>query len=97
MSLTGFINKEFSVTHITVNVADINDNKPYFIYPAYVKSEKYYSAIPENAPLATSVIQVKAGDKDSGKYGKLRYTLHSNGSEYFSIGKLPHPYIKKFK
>lgn len=33
MSLQGFINKEFAVTQVTVNVQDVNDNKPYFIYP----------------------------------------------------------------
>ncbi|XP_030756707.1 cadherin-99C [Sitophilus oryzae] len=33
MSLQGFINKDFAVTQITVNVQDVNDNKPMFIYP----------------------------------------------------------------
>lgn len=33
MSLQGFINKDFAITQITVNVQDVNDNKPYFIYP----------------------------------------------------------------
>ncbi|XP_050294063.1 cadherin-99C isoform X2 [Anthonomus grandis grandis] len=32
MSLQGFINKDFAVTQVTLNVIDINDNKPYFIY-----------------------------------------------------------------
>ncbi|CAH1132181.1 unnamed protein product [Ceutorhynchus assimilis] len=33
MSLQGFINKDFAVTQVTVNVQDVNDNKPYFVYP----------------------------------------------------------------
>lgn len=86
MSLQGFINKEFSVTQITINVVDVNDNEPYFIYPSYSKSKKFYAALSENSPLATSVIQIKADDKDSGKFGKLKYSLHSNGTnDYFAI------------
>lgn len=85
MSLQGFINKEFSVTQVTINVADVNDNAPYFIYPNYAKANKFYAAIPRNAPLATTVIQIKADDKDSGKFGKLKYTLLSNESNYFTM------------
>ncbi|KAJ8937490.1 hypothetical protein NQ314_011880 [Rhamnusium bicolor] len=70
MSLQGFINKEFAITQITVNVVDINDNKPYFIFP--------------NSELK----KVLRGpdDKDSGKYGKIKYSLSGNNSaEYFAI------------
>lgn len=86
MSLQGFINKDFSITQITVHVGDINDNKPFFIYPNYATSEKFYAAVPENAPLGTSVIQIKADDKDSGKYGKIKYILQDlNEDHYFTI------------
>lgn len=33
MSLQGFINRDFAVTQVTVNVQDVNDNKPYFVFP----------------------------------------------------------------
>lgn len=59
ISLQGFINRDFSTTQVTVNVVDINDNTPFFIYPTSTKPGKYYAAIPNNAPLATTVIQVK--------------------------------------
>lgn len=86
MSLQGFINKDFSVTQITIHVGDVNDNKPFFIFPSHATSEKFYSAIPENAPLGTSVIQIKADDKDSGKYGKIKYSLQDpSGGNYFTI------------
>lgn len=86
MSLQGFINKEFAVTHITVNVVDVNDNKPKFLFPGSLEFKKYYAAIPDNAALSTTVIQVKAEDHDSGKYGKIQYSLRSNNSvDYFSI------------
>lgn len=59
ISLQGFINKDFSTTQITINVADVNDNKPYFIFPTVGNSEKYYAAISDNAPIASTVLQVK--------------------------------------
>lgn len=86
MSLQGFINKEFSIAQITINVVDINDNKPYFIYPSGTTSKKYYAAITANSALQTTVTQVKADDKDSGKYGKIKFSLHGNNSkEFFDI------------
>lgn len=86
MSLQGFINKEFSITQVTINIIDVNDNKPYFIYPSsLITQEKYYATIPRNAPLASAVLQIKADDKDSGKFGKLQYTLMNNSSDYFAI------------
>lgn len=44
MSLQGFINKEFAVTQVTVNVQDVNDNKPYFIYPFEGEAVQKYTA-----------------------------------------------------
>nr|XP_022907030.1 cadherin-99C-like [Onthophagus taurus] len=90
ISLQGFLNKEFSKTQVNVNVLDVNDNEPFFIYNGNSK-EKLYAALPIGAPLATTVIQMKADDKDSGKFGKINYTLKSNDSStpstlsYFSI------------
>lgn len=84
MSLQGFINKEFSIAQITLNVVDINDNEPFFIYSDHLN--KYYAAVSDQSPVATTVTQVKADDKDSGKYGKIKYSLSGNRSdEYFTI------------
>lgn len=85
MSLKGFINKEYAITEITVNVVDVNDNKPFFVFPS-AGVEKYYAAISYSSPILTTVMQVKADDKDSGKYGKISYSLAGNYSdEFFSI------------
>lgn len=84
MSLQGFINKEFSIAQITMNVVDINDNKPYFIYTEHL--DKYYAAVSDQSAVSTTVTEVKADDKDSGKYGKIKYYLSGNESEaYFTI------------
>lgn len=86
MSLQGFINKEFSKTLITIHVGDVNDNKPFFIFPNYAIAKKYYAGITGNAPLGASVIQIKADDRDSGKFGKIKYTLQdTNEDNYFTI------------
>ncbi|CAH1113662.1 unnamed protein product [Psylliodes chrysocephalus] len=82
MSLKGFINKEFAVAQITVNVLDVNDNEPFFIYLSG-DYQKYYAAISDSSPISSTVLQVKADDKDSGKYGKIQYSIAGNLSEEF--------------
>lgn len=83
MSLQGFINKMFAIAQIAVNVIDINDNKPFFIYSEH---NKYYAAVSDQSPVSTTVAHVKADDKDSGKFGKIEYSLSGNRSgEYFTI------------
>ncbi|KAI4458345.1 fat atypical cadherin-related [Holotrichia oblita] len=85
VSVQAFLNKKFSKTQVSINVVDINDNKPFFIKSSNIQ-DKFYAAIPNTAALATTVIQIKADDKDSGKYGKVKYILQGNQSEvYFSI------------
>lgn len=84
MSLQGFINKKFAVAQIAINVIDVNDNKPYFIYPE--GHSKYYGTIYNRSPISTTVTQIKADDKDTGKFGKIKYSLLGNKSEhYFTI------------
>ncbi|ELW54100.1 Protocadherin gamma-A3 [Tupaia chinensis] len=56
-------------THITLQVADINDNPPSF-------SHSSYSAyIPENNPRGASIFSVKAQDPDSDDNARITYSL----------------------
>ncbi|KAM6151965.1 LOW QUALITY PROTEIN: protocadherin gamma-A3-like [Erethizon dorsatum] len=56
-------------THITLHVADINDNPPAF-------SDASYSAyIPENNPRGASVFSVTAQDPDSDNNAQITYSL----------------------
>lgn len=68
---------------------DVNDNKPEFIFPEAsqkLTKGRYFAAIPSTAQFASTVLQVKAHDKDNGKYGKLEYKiLEGRGSSYFAI------------
>lgn len=59
ISLQGFINKDFSTTQVTINVADVNDNKPYFIYPDNASTGKFYAAVSDSSPIAATVLQLK--------------------------------------
>ncbi|XP_036097477.1 protocadherin gamma-A8 isoform X2 [Molossus molossus] len=55
--------------HITLHVADTNDNPPTF-------SHAFYSAyIPENNPRGASIFSVTAHDPDSGKNAQVTYSL----------------------
>ena len=53
---------------VTVNVVDVNDNKPIFGGP-------YNARVLENAVRDARVITVKATDKDSGARGDIRYSI----------------------
>lgn len=64
ISLQGFINRDFSTTQVAINVIDVNDNTPTFIYPKNTISGKYYAAVPYNTPLSTTVIQIKVSLKN---------------------------------
>ena len=54
---------------MTIYVGDINDNDPVF-------DRNVYSAdIPENVPISSSVVTVKATDLDSGSNGEVWYEI----------------------
>ncbi|XP_027864309.1 protocadherin gamma-A5-like isoform X37 [Xiphophorus couchianus] len=67
---------------ITVNVLDINDNAPVFT------KSVYKTTLVENSPRGTSVIAVRASDKDEGLNGQVSYTITNSKqrlSELFQI------------
>ncbi|XP_076631563.1 cadherin 99C isoform X2 [Colletes latitarsis] len=88
-SLSGLLNSGRNTTMVKIQVLDVNDNKPEFIFPESSKRlarGRYFAAIPRTAQFASTVIQVKAHDKDNGKYGKLEYKiLGGRGSDYFAM------------
>ena len=88
-SLSGLLNSGRNTTMVKIQVIDVNDNKPEFIFPESSKKltrGRYFAAIPRAAQFASTVIQVKAHDKDNGKYGKLEYKVKGGrGSDYFAM------------
>lgn len=71
-SKTGRIN-------VTINVTDINDNPPVFT------SIEYMVSVSENSAVGSSVIQISANDKDSGRNAHVTYSLISGHTDYFSL------------
>ncbi|XP_029661885.1 cadherin-99C isoform X1 [Formica exsecta] len=88
-SLSGLLNSGRNTTMVKIQVLDVNDNKPEFIFPEAsqkLAKGRYFAAIPRTAQFSSTVIQVKAHDKDNGKFGKLEYKiLEGRGSDYFAI------------
>ncbi|XP_023653219.2 protocadherin Fat 2 [Paramormyrops kingsleyae] len=63
----------FSEATVEIEVEDINDNAPAFSQMPYMAS------LPEGLPIGTSVLQVFATDRDSGRNQELFYELMGTG------------------
>ncbi|XP_070818647.1 protocadherin Fat 2 [Chaetodon trifascialis] len=72
----------FSEASIEIEVEDVNDNAPVF-------SQLTYSAvIDEGLPIGTSVIQLSASDKDSGRNKDLTFQMvktEGNDTDFFEV------------
>ncbi|XP_053595607.1 cadherin-99C isoform X1 [Microplitis demolitor] len=88
-STSGTLNSHRNTTMVKIQVIDVNDNKPEFIFPEDplgLRRRRYFASIPKTAQFSFNVLQVKAQDKDNGKYGKLEYKmLNGRGTQYLSI------------
>lgn len=71
--------KELSMTRVTVNLLDENDNSPVF------NQSKYFVRVQENATVGTQIANISAIDKDSGLFSQITYKVKGFGSEYFRI------------
>ncbi|XP_072119468.1 protocadherin Fat 3a isoform X1 [Mobula birostris] len=56
-------------TIVTIEIGDLNDNKPVF------QTNPYEAIIMEGMPIGTKVIQVQAVDEDSGTNGQVTYGI----------------------
>ncbi|XP_059773290.1 protocadherin gamma-A1 isoform X14 [Balaenoptera ricei] len=56
---------------IRVQVVDANDNAPAFT------QARYHTSVPENVPLGTRLLTVKATDPDEGANGEVTYSFHN--------------------
>uniref|UniRef100_A0A8D8MA25 Protocadherin-15 n=2 Tax=Cacopsylla melanoneura TaxID=428564 RepID=A0A8D8MA25_9HEMI len=91
-TLTGLVNPSRSLAHIKIQVVDLNDNAPVFEYPENTRKfnkQVFYGAMARDKhELGVTLMQVKATDKDSGKYGLIEYRLLDNNSDtvsYFNL------------
>lgn len=79
---------------MNVQVIDINDNVPTFVYPESSKrfvKNVYYGAIASDKEIGSTVLQIRADDLDGGKLGDVRYELtddydkNSTEGQYFAV------------
>jgi hypothetical protein len=65
---------------VNVTILDVNDNAPYFPATTMLELE-----VREDEPASTALYVARAHDKDYGPNGTVRYRLHNEPSETFSI------------
>ena len=58
-------------SQVTVNITDINDNRPLF------SESSYETAVVENTTTGETVLVVRATDSDSGSNGEITYEFQS--------------------
>ena len=63
----------------TVKVTDMNDHPPVFSRPLYSTS------LPENTMVDTSLLKVKATDRDLAENGRVRYRLRDDAQGLFAV------------
>lgn len=68
-----------STADVSVEVADINDNRP--VYPQNI----YSASVEENSPQNTDVLQVIATDADKGTNSELSYGLSLSDSPFAQL------------
>jgi hypothetical protein len=91
ITLPGVISKKNSISRIRIRVVDENDNRPEFIFPESQKiyrGKKFFGAIAEDAQISTSVLQLRAEDRDSGVFHDIVYSIESQNDltrSYFMI------------
>ena len=68
----------YGATKITVKILDANNNDPVF------EKQSYSTTINEDTPLMTSILRVRATDKDIGTNGGIYYYI-SGSSPWFSV------------
>lgn len=68
----------YGATKVTIKIIDANNNKPVF------EKKPYSTTINEDTPLLTSVLRVRATDKDVGANGGIYYYIDGS-NQWFSV------------
>ena len=71
----------FCTANLSIILIDVNDNPPVF------NQTNYNVSIPEDLPVGSRVLQVFASDKDNGGNAQIVYSIDTNTSDTFSIGR----------
>ena len=90
-TLSAYANPRRTAAKVRIDVADVNDNAPQFVYEGEASSElvtdQYLVAIPDATSVGAAVFALKAEDADSGEFGRVSYELVGDdlAEEYFTV------------
>ncbi|XP_061390699.1 cadherin-99C [Musca vetustissima] len=89
-----FINPQKSTTTVKIIVQDENDNAPEFIFNrARGRKDTFYGVVSPEMDIDTPILQVRATDRDSGKFGMIRYKLYDEEDNNVNNENLPSTYF----
>ncbi|XP_017860568.1 PREDICTED: protocadherin-15 [Drosophila arizonae] len=90
-----FVSPRKDRTTVNIMVQDENDNPPEFIFNRlHGQNETYYAVVTSEMDIDTTVLQVRAIDRDSGKFGSLRYKLYDEEDFSNENDQLPSTYFR---
>lgn len=83
-----FVNPLKSMATIKIIVQDENDNSPQFVFKnlfsGNTKPNTYYAVVSFDADIDAAILQVKAVDKDAGKFGMIKYRIYDEDNHHFT-------------
>ncbi|KAH8268497.1 hypothetical protein KR026_007890 [Drosophila bipectinata] len=72
-----FVNPQKDTATVEIIVQDENDNAPEFEFNRLRgQRDTFYTVVTEDMDVDTTILQVRATDRDSGKFGTVRYALY---------------------
>ncbi|XP_050317816.1 cadherin-99C isoform X1 [Bactrocera neohumeralis] len=90
-----FVNPQRSLATVKIIVQDENDNAPEFIFNRAhpTRKDTFYAVVAPEVDIDTPILQVRATDRDSGKYGMIRYKIYDEEDNVISDENLPTTYF----
>ncbi|XP_059218267.1 cadherin-99C [Stomoxys calcitrans] len=89
-----FINPQKSTTTVKIIVQDENDNAPEFVFNrARGRKDTFYAVVNPEMDIDTPIMQVRATDRDSGKFGMIHYKIFDEDDNNISNDNAPTSYF----
>ncbi|XP_032596212.1 cadherin-99C isoform X2 [Drosophila grimshawi] len=89
-----FVSPRKDRTTVNIMVQDENDNPPEFVFNRFHgQNDTYYAVITPEMDIDMTILQVRATDRDSGKFGSLRYKLYDEEEPSIKDDHLPSTYF----
>ncbi|XP_068158053.1 cadherin-99C [Drosophila tropicalis] len=74
-----FVNPRKDHATVKIIVQDENDNAPEFVFNRLRgRKDTFYAVVTTEMDIDTSILQVRATDRDSGKFGLIRYKIYDD-------------------